>query len=116
MGGRGEPATAVQATVVSRRLASMLLSTCVSLALVSIPSAFAIAHEAAAKRPTRVAFAATDRLRGQRVSRGASRALASVVTNAITVIADGHQTTVITPATSVGELLGHLEIVLGPDD
>jgi rare lipoprotein A (peptidoglycan hydrolase) len=109
---------AVPAIRVSRGLASIVLSTCASLALVSVPLAFAMMREHNAARPVHVAAGATpSRLRDQRISRSATRTTAApVVTNTITLIADGHQTTVITPATSVRELLERMELALGASD
>jgi rare lipoprotein A len=105
---------AEQATRVSRRLSSILLSVCASLALVSVPLALARAHAPAA-RDQRVAF--TGRSGGARVSRGATRtAVAPVIPTAITLLADGQQWTIVSPAANVREVLGVMGIAVGASD
>jgi surface rod structure-forming protein G/rare lipoprotein A (RlpA)-like double-psi beta-barrel protein/uncharacterized protein DUF348 len=92
---------------VSRRLTSMLLSLCLSLALVSIPAAMALTgghHSTIA--------AAAGRDAALRTSRGGVRAHAVTVT----LVADGRETLVITEAQTVRELLARMEVATHPAD
>src|ERR1041385_9166633 len=98
---------AEQATRVSRRLSSILLSACASFALISVPVAIDRAHLGHARGEQRVAFgAAADRTAVAHASRGAARTvvtIASVIPTRVTLLADGQQWTVVSPAANVRE-------------